>query len=246
MDQRLGLRIAFDGHRSGTTPAAAVADAGWGAVIITPSHVAGAVDPAAMGSLRRLAATGLTVVWDGRGTGSWVDVGRARVRALDRARDQVRQAAAGGATTVVVGCSGGDPDQPADARWDQIAAGLAELAYEAEVEGVRLALDARFDAAMVDLAVPDRLLQGEGIASGILLGLDHSSSPVGEEVPRPWWPAVAWLRLHTPPPAELPAAMGDRWSHAREAAQVFPAAVVEVAMWGWEHTALPHPVGLAI
>jgi hypothetical protein len=244
MDERLGLRIAFEGHRSGATPAAAAADAGWGSLVVTPPHDAADVASGSLTELRRLAGTGVAIVWDGRGTGSWVDVGRPRLRALDRARDQVRHAAGAGATAVVVGCSGGAPDQPADARWDQIAAGLAELAYEAEVEGVRLVLDARTDEALVDLDVPRRLLQGEGVAAGVLLGLDHSSSPVGEEVPQPWWPAVAWLRLHTPPPSAWPGAVDDAVRYGREAAATFPGAVVEVAIWGWEHTELAQRQGI--
>jgi hypothetical protein len=245
MDRRLAVRIPFEGHRSGATPADAVVQAGWGAVVMTPPHAAGEVDRGALAALRRLTTAGLTVVWDGRGTGSWVDVGRARVRALDRARDQVRHAADAGASTVVVGCSGGDGAQPADARWDQIAAGLAELSYESEQAGVRLALDMRYDEALVDLDVPSRLLAGELVASGVLLGLDHSGSPFGEDVPPPWWPAVGWIRLHTPPPDAWPAALDEAVRHGEEAAATFAGAVVEVAVWGWDYDHLPQPAAVA-
>src|SRR5688572_18512369 len=85
-------------------PFGAVPEVRWEALVVAPpTHPAAALvlAPEAAADLRRCAASGVRVVWDGRSTGSWVAQGRGRVGALERARQQVRHAAEVGAAVVL-------------------------------------------------------------------------------------------------------------------------------------------------
>lgn len=102
-----------------------------------------------------------------------------------------------------------------------MAAGVVELAAEAERAGVLLAVDSQPDSAMSDLDVEGRIVVNREVTTGVCLALDHSTSLPIPVVPEHLWSEVAWIRLPTPAVGTWDASAAVTIADGRSAAQTF-------------------------